>query len=402
MFKIWYNEEKVFMLKSKIPHNVLIVAFVALFSGLGQDLITPVLPAYLLALGVNHAGVGVIDGLLQGLMSLFRFVSGILSDRFHNRKFFIFLGYALSSIARPILALTNSFVGVAVLRSIDGAGKGMKDAPRDALVADSATFQTRGRAFGFHRLVDTAGSVIGPLLAAGILFALTPSLQSYRLIFILAVIPGAIALSLIFFGIREPEKKRAVRPKIRQSFPWRFWIFVFAMTLAMLTKINDSLFLARAQGIGISSSWIPVLFAGFTLVYAVLSYPVGILSDRFGKMPFIMLGWLVLTLVELGFVFEATVGVTLVLFAFYGLFYALTEGSARAIIADLVPEEIRGSAYAVFNTFIGLAVIGGGYGLGKIWDSFSPSYAFGFSAVGSLAGFLILLFLALQKKQKIS
>lgn len=388
------------MSKSKIPRNVLIVAFVALFSGLGQDLITPVLPAYLLALGIGHAGVGVIDGLLQGFTSLFRFVSGILSDRFRNRKFFIFLGYTFSSVARPILALTNSFAGIAILRSIDGVGKGMKDSPRDALVADSAAAEYRGRAFGFHRLVDTAGSVLGPLLAAAILFTLTPSLHSYRLIFTLAVIPGLIALSLIFFGVKEPEKKMAAVVKTKQSFPWQFWVFVLGMTLAMLTKINDSLFLVRAQDLGVTSSWIPVLFAGFTLIYAVLSYPIGILSDRFGKMPFIMLGWLILSLVELGFVFDSTISMALVLFAFYGLFYALTEGSARAIIADLVSTEARGSAYAIFNTFAGLAVIVGGFFLGKIWDNFSPAHAFGFSAAGSLLGFLILLFLMWEGRRK--
>ncbi|KKR48580.1 MAG: Transporter, major facilitator family [Candidatus Magasanikbacteria bacterium GW2011_GWC2_40_17] len=388
------------MSKPKISRNVLIVAFVALFSGLGQDLITPVLPAYLLTLGIGHAGVGVIDGLLQGFTSLFRFVSGILSDRFRNRKFFIFLGYTFSSVARPILALTNSFAGIAILRSVDGVGKGMKDSPRDALVADSAAVEYRGRAFGFHRLVDTAGSVLGPLLAAAILFALTPSLHSYRLIFALAVIPGLIALSLIFFGIKEPENKMATVVKTNQSFPWQFWVFVLGMTLAMLTKINDSLFLIRAQDLGITARWIPVLFAGFTLIYAVLSYPVGILSDRFGKMPFIMLGWLVLSLVELGFIFDSTIGVALILFAFYGLFYALTEGSARAIIADLVTVEARGSAYAIFNTFVGLAVIAGGFFLGKIWDNASPAYAFAFSSAGSLVGFLILLFLLWEGMRK--
>ncbi len=386
--------------KIRIPRNVLIVAFVALASGFGQDLITPVLPAFLIALGVGHAGIGVIDGLLQGATSVTRFISGILSDRFRNRKWFIFFGYFLSSIARPLLALTNSFAPVAALRAVDGVGKGTKDAPRDALVADSAPETARGRAFGFHRLVDTAGSVFGPLAAAGLLLWLTPALRTYRIIFILASIPGAIALALIFFGIREPEQVKKTLQKLRRPFSWKFWFFIFGMTVAMLTKINDSLFLARAHDIGIPSPWIPVLFAGFTLVYAVLSYPIGIWSDKFGKLPFIVAGWLVLSVVEYGFARGSTVGTAIILFAFYGLFFALTEGSGRAIIADLVPAEDRGSAYAIYNTFIGLAVIIGGYGIGHVWDNISPNYAFSISSYGSLFGFAVLLAMLILDRKK--
>ncbi len=379
------------MQKSRITRNVLIVSFVALASGMGQDLITPVLPSFLLAIGVSHAGIGIIDGLLQGVTSIFRFISGVLSDKFRNRKWFIFLGYFLSSVARPFLALTNSFTSVAVLRVIDGAGKGTKDAPRDALVADSSPEESRGRAFGFQRFIDTAGSVIGPLIAAGLLFWLTASLRTYRLIFTLAIIPGTVAIALIFFGVKEPERK--TRPAIitRQPFHWKFWVFVFGMTVAMLTKINDSLFLVRAQSLGIPLAWLPILFAGFTLIYAVLSYPIGIWSDKIGKLPLIVIGWLVLSAVEFSFAHESTIGTALVLFAFYGLFFALTEGSGRAIIADLVPAESRGSAYAIYNTFIGLAVIVGGYGIGHLWDTVSPHYAFSLSSYGSLIGFAVLL-----------
>lgn len=379
--------------KRKIPRNVLIVAFVALASGFGQDLITPALPGFLSLLGISLAGIGLIDGLLQGSTSIFRFVSGILSDRYKNRKGFIFFGYALSSIARPLLAISYSLPFIAVLRTLDGVGKGMKDAPRDALVADSASQEIRGRAFGFHRLVDTIGSVFGPLLAGGLLILLLPSLSTYRLIFALSVIPGLIALGLIWFGIREPQPSGKSIIKQKNKFPWQFWFFVIASVIAMMTKINDSLFLVRAGGIGIHPAWIPILFGGFTLLYALLSYPIGILSDKYGKLPFIASGWLVMAFVEYGFSGSPTIMTTLILFSFYGLFFALTEGSARALIADFVPQESRGSAYAIFHTFVGGAVILGGYGLGKIWDVFSLELAFRISAVGSLIGFLMMVIL---------
>lgn len=375
--------------RPRVPRNVLIVAFVALASGLGQDLITPVLPAYLGLLGFTPAGIGLIDGLLQGATSVFRFVSGVLSDRFRNRKRLVFLGYALSSVSRPLLGLASSFGAVAALRLVDGIGKGTKDAPRDALVADSATDGSKGRAFGFHRLVDTAGSVIGPLVAASVLLALTPSLASYRLIFWLSAIPGAVALALILFGVREPAPA-AAKAVARVKLPGIFWLFVLAATVSMLTKINDSLFLVRAGELGVPPGWIPALFAGFTLVYALLAYPVGIWSDRVGKVPLVLAGWLTLAGVELGFSFDASLGSTLVLFAFYGVFYALTEGSARAFIAETVPQDGRGSAFAAYYTLTGIAVILGGYGLGHLWVTSSPELAFRVSAAGSLLSCLIL------------
>lgn len=375
--------------RPKIPRNVLVIAFVALASGLGQDLITPVLPAYLGLLGFTPAGIGLIDGLLQGATSVFRFVSGVLSDKFRNRKSLVFLGYALSSVSRPLLGFASSFGAIAALRLVDGIGKGTKDAPRDALIADSAAEGSKGRAFGFQRLVDTAGSVIGPLVATSVLLAMTPSLASYRFIFFLAAIPGAVALALILFGVREPATA-ATQAVTRVKLPGSFWLFVLAATVSMLTKINDSLFLVRAGTLGVPPGWIPAVFAGFTLVYALLSYPVGIWSDRVGKVPLVLAGWLTLAAVELGFSFDAPLGSTLILFGFYGLFYALTEGSARAFIAEMVPQGGRGSAFAAYYTLTGIAAILGGYGLGHVWSVVSPEAAFRLSAAGSLLSCVIL------------
>jgi len=380
----------------KIPRNILVVAFVALASGFGQDMITPILPAYLALLGISGGGIGLIDGLLQGSTSIFRFISGAMSDRLNNRKNFVLAGYSLSSISRPLLALTSSFVPVAALRLTDGIGKGSKDAPRDALVADSAQSGKSGRAFGFHRMIDTAGSVLGPLSAAALLFIFIPSLHTYRLIFALTAVPGAAALALIIFGIREPKvadkKENAKATKLN----WKFWLFTLGMTVAMLTKINDSLFLLRSQNAGVPQGWVPVLFAGFTLVYAIASYPIGIWSDKIGKLPLIAAGWIVLAVVEFAFAHDPSLTLALILFAGYGLFYALTEGSGRAFIADVVEHGSRGTAFGIYYTLTGLAVIGGGYGLGRIWDAVRPETAFLVASIGSFIGFLIFAALALK------
>ncbi len=383
----------------KIPRNVLIVAFVALASGFGQDLISPALPAFLTLLGVSAGGIGLIDGLLQGATNVFRFVSGELSDRYRDRKGLIFIGYALSSVARPLLALAGSFGAIASLRLLDGMGTGMKDAPRDALVADSAVKGSEGRAFGFQRFVDTAGSVLGPLVAAGLLLALSASLSTYRLIFWLSAIPGAIALGLILFGVREPARSQRAAPT-KGRLPAAFWLFAVAVTLATLTKVNDSLFLVRAAELGVPKAWVPVVFAGFTLIYAVLAYPAGILSDRLGKTQLILAGWLTLAVVQVGFSFDANIWHMLFLFAFYGIFYALTEGTGRALIAELVPAESRGRAYAFYYTLTGVSVIAGGYGLGHVWDVVSPEAAFRVAAVGSLLSCAIFAALIFGRRRR--
>lgn len=383
--------------RPRIPRNAIILAFVALASGFGQDLISPILPGYLLLLGLSRANIGLIDGLLQGVWNICRFLSGWLSDRFHRRKQFVFFGYALSSVARPLLALASSFLPVAALRIVDGAGKGIKDAPRDALVAEAARTGASGRAFGFHRMIDTAGSVLGPLTAFGLLALLAPSLASYRLIFAVAVIPGAVALTLIWLGVREPDGRRQTVDSRSGALPISFWIFTACMTLAMLTKINDSLFLVRAEDIGIPKTMIPLLFGGFTFLYAALSYPIGVWSDKIGKMPLLAAGWLVLAIVEFGFSADPSLPVALGLFAGYGLFFALTEGSARAFIADVVGEGHRGRAYGIYYTSIGLGLIAGGYLLGLVWDRDTPELAFRIAAAGSLvAGFVLL---ALMKRK---
>lgn len=386
--------------RPRIPRNVFILGFVALASGFGQDLITPALPAYLALIGVSHAGIGLVDGLLQGATNIFRMVSGVLSDRFRNRKGFVFLGYAFSSVARPFLAVAGGFATILGLRLVDGVGKGMKDAPRDALVAESAAAGQRGRAFGLHRLLDTAGSVFGPLTATFLLLAMMPSLATYRLIFLLSAIPGAAALILIWLGVREPPfAKPAENDAPNKKLPAVFWLFTLATTLGMLTKINDSLFLSRMQGLGTPVDVIPAVFAGYTLIYALLAYPFGVWSDRIGRLPLIAAGWLLLTVVEFGFSRTSGAVSGVLLLCLYGVFFALTEGSGRALIADLVPSGGRGTAFAVYYTATGLAVVAGGFGLGKIWDAVSPQAAFLLSSAGSLLGALLFVLIAFSQKK---
>jgi MFS family permease len=386
--------------RSHIPRNVLIVGFVAFFSGFGQDLITPVLPGYLALIGFSHAGVGLVDGILNGTTYFFWFISGILSDRLRNRKGLIFFGYALSSVARPLLAFAAAFLPIAALRGIDGVGKGMKDAPRDALIAESSQTRARGKAFGFSRFIDTAGSVVGPLLAGALLIFLGASLAAYRTIFLLTALPGAIALILIWFGVREPEWREGKKRKSpRAPLPFVFWMFTLTSALAWLTKPNDLLVLSRATVSGAAASWLPFIFAGFTLIYAICAYPIGVWSDRVGRLPMIAVGWAVLALAEFGFSRTLSLPPTFMLFALYGLFFAFTEGTGRALIADLVPQGARGTAYGIFYVTIGVSVVGGGYLTGALWDRYTFATAFEVAAAGSTAAAILFAFLARAKRQ---
>jgi MFS family permease len=381
-----------------VSRNVIVLAFVAFASGFGQDMIAPILPGFLALLAMSKADIGLIDGLLQGTWNICRFLSGWLSDRLHRRKEFVFLGYALSSIARPLLFFGTGFASIAALRIVDGAGKGIKDAPRDALVAEEATTKTSGRAFGFQRMIDTAGSVFGPLTAFGILLWLGTTLAAYRTIFAITVIPGALALGLIWFGVQEKKSQTEKRNTQNTFLPMRFWIFTLAMSVALLTKINDSLFLVRAGDVGIPSAWIPLLFGAFTLIYALASYPFGIWSDRIGKLPFLASGWVLLSVTEFSFSIDPSFPAALALFACYGLFFALTEGSGRAFIADTVAKGEHGRAYGIYYTLTGLALIAGGYLLGSVWDRDTPEIAFRIAAIGSLIGG-VTLFGLLKKKR---
>lgn len=384
--------------RPRVSRNAIILAFVAFASGFGQDMIAPILPGFLTLLALSKADIGLIDGLLQGTWNICRFLSGWLSDRLHKRKEFVFFGYAISSVARPLLVFASSFLPIAALRVADGAGKGIKDAPRDALIAEGATKNTSGRTFGFQRMIDTAGSVFGPLTAFGLLLWLGTSLAAYRAIFSLAVIPGAVALGLIWFGVREVQMQKKEGSRAPAKLPMRFWFFTLAMCIAYITKINDSLFLVRAADVGIPGAWIPLLFGSFTLIYALASYPIGIWSDRFGKLVFLALGWLLLSATEYGFSLDPSLPAALALFACYGLFFALTEGSGRAFIADVVAKGEHGRAYGIFYTASGVALIIGGYLIGSVWDRQAPEIAFRIAALGSLVGGLIL-FMLMKKKR---
>ncbi|HVY36166.1 MAG TPA: MFS transporter [Candidatus Paceibacterota bacterium] len=380
--------------KKKGLGNVFFVGLLSFFGGISQDMFVPILPLYLTnVLGLDKTFIGVSEGLVTAGASIFKIIAGFLTDKFGKKKPFIFLGYLFSLIARPLLALTTFGSAILGLRFLDGVGKGMKDSPKDALIADSTETKTRGRGFGIARMLDTFGSVVGPLILFGLLFFLKDSPAKYHIILIATAIPLFITLAVLKFKVKESvTPPKAIGSSVNIILPRRFYLFLGIMLIFSFGNSSDAFLILRAQNIGVTLLAIPLVYALFNFVYASASVPLGSLSDRIGREKVIMLGWLAYALAYFGFAFANKSYQIWLLFAFYGLYYATTEGVAKAFVADMVSADYRGRAYGFYNTAIGIIALPASFIAGFLWDHFNPSAPFFFGASMSLVS-LILLFI---------
>lgn len=389
--------------KKKSLSNVFYIGLLSFFGGISQDMFVPILPLYLSGvLGLDKVFIGISEGLVTSGASIFKIVAGFLTDKFGKKKPFIFLGYFLSFIARPLLAFTTVSAAVLGLRFLDGVGKGMKDSPKDALLADSTEFATRGRGFGIARMLDTLGSVVGPIVLFGLLYFLKDSPSKYHVILIVTAIPLFVTLAVLRFKVRES----VVSPKTFESvanfaLPRRFYFFLAITLLFSLGNSSDAFLILRAQNLGVTLLAIPLVYALFNFVYAMASVPLGSLSDRIGREKVIMLGWLTYTIAYAGFAFANANYQIWLLFAFYGLYYATTMGVAKAFVADMVSADHRGRAYGIYNTAIGIITLPASLIAGLLWDHISPSAPFLFGSMMSFIAliFLVILFLRRDKTQ---
>ena len=389
--------------KNKKPRgNVFFIGLLSFFGGISQDIFVPILPLYLAnVLGFDKTFIGVSEGLVTAGASIFKIIAGFLTDRFGKKKPFIFIGYFLSLIARPLLAFTTASGAILGLRFLDGIGKGMKDSPKDALIADSTEAHNRGRGFGIARMLDTFGSVVGPLILFGLLFALKDSPAKYHIILLVTAIPLFVTLTILQFKVHEtPTPEKALAPTAVVALPARFYWFLAIMLIFSLGNSSDAFLILRAQNLGIVLLAIPLVYALFNFVYAIASVPLGSLSDRIGREKVIMMGWLAYALAYFGFAFANASYQIWLLFAFYGLYYATTEGVAKAFVADMVSADHRGRAYGIYNTALGLVTLPASLIAGLLWDHINPAAPFLFGAALSLTALMLLiLFLTLQNKR---
>ncbi len=337
-------------------------------------MIYPLLPAFLTGvLGVGAVALGALEGFAEAVASLLKVLSGRWSDKFAKRKAPTLLGYTVSGLARPFIGVAAAFWQVLSLRLLDRVGKGIRSAPRDALIADLVPPEMRGRAYGFTRALDHLGAVIGPLLAAGILL-LAPG--NLRLVFGLAAIPIVGALLVLIFFVKEPavvvKKATLTKGPLRPVF-WQYLACVFLFTLG---NSSDAFLLLRAQELGVSLALIPILWSAFHVVKSATSTPGGRLSDRWGRRRTLLLGWGWYALVYAGFAYAGTPLHVWGLFLIYGVYYGLTEGVERAFVADLVGDANRGYAFGWFHLTVGLAALPASLIFGALYQAYGAHVAF--------------------------
>jgi MFS family permease len=381
-----------------LPRTVVMLGVVSLLTDASSEMIYPLLPLFLATtLGAGATFIGLIEGVAESTASLLKFASGWWSDRLGRRKALVVAGYTMSACARPLVALAGAGWHVLAVRFTDRVGKGVRSAPRDALLAASTPHGSWGKAFGFHRAMDHTGAIIGPLLAAGLL---AWGLTDLRILFALAAIPGFLAVAVLICAVRDEPTvmpPSAATQAARLSFaPFspRFKAVLAVITLFTLSNSSDAFLLLKAHAVGISAAWIPILWILLHVTKAATSTPAGALSDRIGRPRLIIAGWMIYAAVYAGFGLADSAWHIWVLFAIYGLFFGLTEGIEKAYIADLAPAEHRGTAYGLYHGAVGLAALPASLVMGVVWERVSPAAAFGLGAGLALvasAGLLAVL-----------
>ncbi len=379
--------------RPRLGRNIYALGAVSFLTDVASEMIYPLLPAFLTTvLGAGAGVVGVIEGAADSTAALLKLFSGWWSDRLQRRKPLVVAGYTLASLVRPLVAVATSASQVLAIRVSDRVGKGIRNSPRDALIADSVDPTIRGRAFGFHRSADNLGAFVGPLIT----FALLRWGQvTLRHVFWIALVPGILATLAVVFGVREVPRRYApggAAPDMRQPLGGRFWAFLAVIFVFTLGNSTDAFLLLRAQQLGVAVFLAPILWAFLHLVKSASGTPGGILSDRIGRKPTLVMGWLVYAAVYFAFARASTAWHAWALFGAYGIFFGLTEGSERALVSDIVPAERRGAAFGWYYLAVGLGALPASVIFGVLWDRLGSPVAFSFGAVLSLAAALGILF----------
>ena len=394
----------------RLPRNVTAIGLVSLLNDASSEIIYPLLPVFLtVGLGASAKAFGLIEGSAESMSSLLKLFSGYLSDRAGKRKWLVVGGYALASLVRPFLGFASNWQQVLAIRLTDRVGKGVRTAPRDAMIADAVTPEQRGIAFGFHRAMDHAGAVIGPLVGALLVWLLVvnsevPTAREFMTIFLLASIPAIMAVLVAIFFMRESEVAKPPktelsdgveeRPKLSlRGFDGNFKKFLLILALFTLSNSSDGFLILRAQETGVSIALIPLLWAAHHATKVLSSLFGGDLSDRLGRKRLIVSGWVLYAAVYAGFAFVGSEAGVWTLFLVYGIYFGLVEGAEKALVADLVRPEQRGTAYGLYNLAFGITVFPASLLMGMIWDWKGPATAFLISAaMGATAAALLLLF----------
>lgn len=387
------------MKKSKLPKQVIILSLVSLFTDIASEMLYPVTPIFMsTVLGASMAVIGLLEGVAEVISGFFKGYFGVLSDKIKKRAVFISFGYGLSALSKPLPGIFPSLAAIITARISDRLGKGVRTAPRDALLASYATGNS-GAVFGFHRGMDTLGAAIGPALAL-VLLALFP--KNYSLIFLIAFVPSLIAVTFTFFVkdnfvSKEGDKKTGFRIFFKAA-PKEYKFLLSLLVLFSFANSSDVFLILKSKAITGSETLAILCYILYNLVYAASSYPLGRLSDKIGKRAIFASGLFIFSIVYLGFAIAHSFIYAIVLFALYGIYAAATEGITKAWVSDLVPDEMRGTAIGLLTMLSSFAIMFGSFFAGILWDVISPNAPFYFS--GSVALLLAVLTLIGKKSLK--
>jgi MFS family permease len=384
---------------SQLPRNVWAVGLTSFFMDVSSEMVINILPLFLAnVLGVQTAIIGLIEGIAEATASILKLFSGWFSDKIGGRKWLAVAGYGLSALTKPLFYFASTWEMVAVVRWADRVGKGIRTAPRDALVADSVTPQTRGLAFGFHRAMDTAGALVGLLIATAVVWlaqrnALDLTRSTFQTVVLISILPAVVAvISLIAIAKDVPVKGKRQAPHLSlRSLGRPFTVFLVIVSIFTLGNSSDAFLVLRAQNLGISVTGILIMLVMFNLIYSLVSTPAGSLSDRVGRKRLIIGGWLVYALIYFGFAFASAGWQVWLLYVVYGLYYGMAYGTANALVSDLAPEHLRGTAYGTYNATIGLLAFPASLIAGLLWQGAGGWSGFGPSAPFLFGGTLALV-----------
>jgi MFS family permease len=370
------------------------LGLVSLFMDISSEMIHSLLPVFLVVgLGASALSLGVIEGIAESTALITKVFSGFLSDWLGKRKVLAVMGYAIGTLTKPLFAIANGVGLVLTARFLDRIGKGIRGAPRDALIADITTAEQRGAAFGLRQSMDTAGAFIGPTLASVLMLA---TANSYRTVFWVAVLPGILAVSFLAFGVEEPEHKgetkgRPIRLADIKMFGRAYWFVVAFGSIFTLARFSEAFILLRAQGVGVQASLVPFFMVLMNVVYTLCAYPIGVLSDKLGRMGMLAAGCLVLIASDAAFALATGYSLVALGAVLWGLHMGLTQGIFSALIADTSPANIRGSAFGIFSLATGIAMLIASVLAGWLWDIIGPPATFWAGAVFALVGYTGLL-----------
>jgi len=384
----------------KLPRNIWIMTLTSFLTDISSEMVLNLLPLYLAnVLGASTAVIGLIEGIAETCASLLKGISGWLSDKLQQRKWLAVAGYGLSALSKPFLYVASTWQAVLAVRASDRIGKGIRTSPRDALIADTIDERHRGTAFGLHRAGDTAGAFTGLVIALVVVLIMQAqkvdlSRSTFQLLVLISILPAFLSVIVLAFGAKDVALKVKAE-QVRLNFmalDSRFRGFLFILAIFTLGNSSDAFLVLLAQQRGLSIAGVLGMLITFNAVYALLAGPAGALSDRVGRRRLMIMGWLAYAILYLGFAITISAWQIWALYALYGLYYAATEGAAKALVADLVPSEQRGTAYGYYNAAIGIMALPASLLAGILWQGFGPSAPFvaGF-ALALTAGILLLL-----------